>query len=318
MRARRRNHGRAVLFCLLLAACQSPGETVHFDTPTANGKLSLYGQLFLPKGTNRVPVMIFSHGSSGYMPYKQAGYIAALNDMGVAALSIDHFGPRGIHDTLMDQSQLGTFAMARDEYAALDALAQYPRIDTDRAGVAGFSKGGEAVWEAALSRFVRSRGPTAHHFVLFVAFYPYCGEFYKDLRTTGAPIRFLVGGADDYVGTIQCVELAQRMRAAGGDAEVTVYPGARHAFDQNGPNFLTGVESWQNCFLDEQSDDQWRERSQGVLFRWNDPASVRLATRACTHLGVTTGGNWNAGARALEDLKREVALHLLGKASPAQ
>jgi dienelactone hydrolase len=262
--------------------------------------------------------MVLSHDSSGFKPDRLHNYVVAFNDMGVAVLGIDHFGPRGITSTAADQSLLSPAQMARDELAALDALAQNPRIDASRAGVAGFSKGGGAVWRAALRKFNRSPDAGAHRFALFLAFYPFCGDFFRDLRTTGAPIRFLVGADDDYVGAAQCVELAQRMREAGGDAETIVYPGASHAFDyyQDAPglNAMPWTSS-RDCFFDEQDDGRWRERSHGVYFRWEDPASRDLGLRACTHPGVHAGANLGARAGSLERAKREVARSLLGAPS---
>ena len=72
-------------------------ERLQFPRPAPTGSLPLYGQLWLPLGSGRVPVMILSHGSSGRNPTKEQRYAAALTAMGVSVLAIDHFAPRGIN-----------------------------------------------------------------------------------------------------------------------------------------------------------------------------------------------------------------------------
>ena len=67
-----------------------------------------------------------------------------------------------------------------------------------------------------------------------VVFYPACGlkgQFDANPLRPYAPVRVFHGTADEEVSYRRCVSLVERSRAAGGDIEIKVYPGATHSFD---------------------------------------------------------------------------------------
>lgn len=311
-----RAFGRGFFLILLLAllpmlsACAS--ETVAFERPTPAGPLRLHGTLWMPEGRGGAPVpaLILSHGSGGLSPNREPRYAAALNAMGVAVLAIDHFGPRAITSTVRDQSQVSASEMRRDAFAALDALVRDPRIRADRIGIAGFSKGGIVTISVALARNNAPRGPNAARFALHVAFYPGCSDHWYAPRTTGAPIRLLLGEADTYTGLASCLALAEELRAAGAALEVTVYPGAQHGFDGFGRDWSDPAgQNFSGCRYEEQADGTWIERTSGVALR--DAASRAAARRSCMRFGVSGGPDPAARAASLEVLKAEVARVLL-------
>jgi dienelactone hydrolase len=74
-------------------------------------------------------------------------------------------------------------------------------------------------------------------FAAALLFYPACGL--KDaFRDTGyksyAPVRVLMGDADEEVSPKRCEKLVNDSRAAGSDITITLYPGAEHSFDDPG------------------------------------------------------------------------------------
>lgn len=300
---------------LLLAGCGAGGaETLAFPRrEIVSGRmLALSGRLWLPPGEARVPAVVLSHGSSGLSPSREPRYAAELLEMGVAVLAVDHFGPRGITSTVADQSQVSELAMLLDAFAALDALARHPRIRADRIGIAGFSKGGGVTWRAALERFNAPRGPGAARFALHVAFYPGCRVRYLNLATTGAPLRFLLGERDSYTGAAPCVDLAGAIRAAGGEAEAVVYPGAAHGFDGYGADWSNRAgENTMACSWTELPGRRWRENASGMDYAETDTATARAAWSRCVTHGVSGGPDPAARAASLARLKQEVALHLL-------
>ena len=146
-----------------------------FLTGQKEGKLvTMAGELRLPRpGTDRLPAVVLLHGSGG-VSGNVLDWEQDLNAMGVATFVIDSFTPRGIVNTLNDQSQLGRTTMIVDAYRALDVLSRHPRIDPTRIALMGFSRGGQAALYASLKRFQRLQGIAGQEFAAYIAFYPPC------------------------------------------------------------------------------------------------------------------------------------------------
>ena len=102
-----------------------------------------------------------------------------LNDLGIATFTLDGFTPRGIIDTAADQSQLGNLTMINDAYRGLELLAKHPRIDGQRIGILGGSRGGRVALYASLRRFQRAYAPGSE-FAIYLAFYTPCYARYID------------------------------------------------------------------------------------------------------------------------------------------
>ncbi|MGV8732966.1 hypothetical protein ACV349_32975, partial [Pseudomonas aeruginosa] len=84
-------------------------ELVHrkFDkTPTP-----VWGTLYLPENLQGpVPAMVISHGSAGPQQKDVDRWVRLFNQIGMAAFVVDSFGPRGIANTMDNQSQLNPAA----------------------------------------------------------------------------------------------------------------------------------------------------------------------------------------------------------------
>jgi dienelactone hydrolase len=257
----------------------------------------------------RVPAAILSHGSSGRHP-AEAEYVRFLNRLGIAVLALDHFEARGIRSTVADQSQVSNTAMARDVLAAADVLARDPRITPERIAVIGFSKGGGAAMLAAQRRIAgrRTEYPPLR---LHVAYYPWCGNLPRDMRTTGGAILLLMGEADTYVSVPVCREWAAATRAQGGTVDELVFPGAAHGFDGVGRAWSNPRgENAAGCVYEEKAGGMWQERSSDLLFRPGSPEH-RQAERSCMRLGVAGGPQPEARRSAFAALEDAVRRHLL-------
>lgn len=99
---------------------------------------------------------------------------------------VDSFTPRNVRETATDQARLPTAANVADALAALRLLATHPRIDPDRIGIIGFSKGGQVALYTALEPFRRAVIDDDRRFAAHVALYPYCSDWYTAARVTGA------------------------------------------------------------------------------------------------------------------------------------
>ncbi len=149
-------------------------STAQFLTGQTQGKpVVLAGELRLPAGKpgTKFPAVVLIHGSSG-IGINIDRWVRELNSIGVATFLLDTFTARGIVSTSTDQSQLDHLAMLYDAYRALDLLAAHPRINPQKIGILGFSKGGVAGVYAAMDRFHETYGSKKARFAVYMAFYP--------------------------------------------------------------------------------------------------------------------------------------------------
>jgi dienelactone hydrolase len=267
--------------------------------------VEIVGMLSLPPGTARVPAMVVVHGSGGVSAGREHAWAKRLLDMGVAAFVTDSFQPRGVTSTAEDQSRVSTMSMVADAFNALKLLATHPRIDANRIGIMGFSKGGQVSLYTELEPFRRAVAGDLR-FATHVPLYPSCALPYLAREITRAPMLVLMGDADDYTPAVQCERYIEWFRGKGAPIRSIVYPGASHGFDSPGPvRQLGNVTSARDCRMDIEL-----EPVQGR--RWDDGALVpadRINTylRECSKRGAHFGGNPAALARAVEDLRAHLA-----------
>jgi dienelactone hydrolase len=261
-------------------------------TPT-----TIAGELRLPQlGTDRLPAVIIIHGSGGIMGNEDR-WARELNDIGIAAFTLDGFTPRGIVNTAADQSQLGNLTMINDAYRALDLLAKHPRIDPDRIGIMGGSRGGRIALYASLKRFQRMYSTPGREFVVYLSFYVPCYTKYaEDEDVIDKPIRLFHGAADDYTPPAPCRSYVERLRRAGKDVQFVEYPGAYHLFDN--PVFplakLPQPQTAKNCILEEGQRGQIINTATGKPFTRSD---------LCVERGGTLGYNAGAHAEAIKAVR---------------
>jgi len=237
------------------------------------------GELRLPSlATDRLPAMVIVHGSGGILG-NDDHWARELGDMGIATFIIDGFTPRGISNTGADQSQLGLLTMIYDSYRALDLLAKHPRIDPERIGIMGGSRGGLVALYAALKRFQGTYG-SGREFAVYLPFYAVCGmRFLDDENVSEKPIRLFHGSADDYVPVAPCRSYVARLTKAGKNVRLTEYSGAYHLFDdpiyplRNLPQGLTG----RKCAFEERSPGNIVNAATGAPFSYSDPCFERGA-----------------------------------------
>jgi dienelactone hydrolase len=219
---------------------------------SANGvAVMLTGQLRFPNWNERLPAVVLLHGSGGVGGGATWLWEGTLNDMGVATLRLDSFSGRGLTDVGSDQDRLGFFTQIYDVYRAVEALAGHPRIDPSRIAVMGFSRGGTAALYSSMSRFQDLYGPQGTRIAGHLPFYPACNfQLVDELDVTKSPIREFHGAADDWTLAAPCRDYMDRLAAAGHDAEMVEYPGARHSFDNpQAPalNVRTEEQTSRNC-----------------------------------------------------------------------
>jgi dienelactone hydrolase len=280
---------------------------VQFLSGADGGKqATIAGELRLPASKDKLPAVVLLHGSSGYLGYIEQ-WVEFLYGMGIATFVPDSLSGRGLRRVGAKQADLGRLATVFDAYRALDVLAGDDRIDKKRIVLMGFSRGGQAALYAALRRFHDMYETKSNEFAAYISFYPNCVTTYiDDDKVAQKPIRIFHGAADDYNPVVPCQAYVKRLKATGADVELTVYPGAYHAFDYDKfkkPIKLAKAQSARNCKLKEVSPGRIINTESGKDFTYDDP---------CVERGVTVGYNADATIAAREAV-RKLMIHWLLK-----
>lgn len=227
----------------LLAVAGACHAQVPVAVPTADVSrgpgLMLKGFWFQAPVAQAAPAVVLLHGCSG--PYDRHGrlgsrmveYAELFNRLGVHAMVLDSFTPRGEKEicTSKPGTRLITQAHRRiDALSALEWLAARPDVDASRLGLVGWSNGGSTVLAATNGR-TREVALAPHTPAFAVAFYPGCEQELRQGYRATTRLLMLLGGADDWTPAEPCTRLARQS----GGVEMEVYPGAHHAFDSNAP-----------------------------------------------------------------------------------
>jgi dienelactone hydrolase len=206
----------------------------------ANNTPPLFGYLARPPDTGPHPAVVILHGCSGFTPH-YVGVAATLRPWGYVTLALDSLGDADVCDTVA-RTTAGSDAEVKDAYTALHYLSSQSFVDPQRIAVMGYSMGGWALLKAI------ERGPLSasevDHFHAAVAYYPWCASS-NGVMT--APTLILMGDRDDWTPATHCQKMAAHESIAGVErpnegepVKLVIYPGATHAFDQQGrpPTFM--------------------------------------------------------------------------------
>lgn len=289
-------------------SAQVDKEVFEFDGFSKGQPIKLSADLFFPKnGAGKFPAMMILHGSGGATDEREYEYARQFSKLGVASIIPDSFTGRGVKSTVNDQAAVPSIEIASDAMKLLAALAQHPRIDISRVGVVGFSKGATAALQISLAAQADRHVPSGPRFTLHAAFYPACDTQYLNVKTTGAPIRVLIGGADTYVGSQPCLDYAAKIKAGGADIQAIVYPRAPHDWDVSKKPWTNSAgENHSKCVFLEQSDRSWVEQTSGITIigpGGRPIAGARdQAYAKCRSYGVSGGPDFEAKEKSLAEL----------------
>ena len=236
-----------------------PPERVTFAS--ADGHTMLIGYVFKPQGPHsaRAPAVVMMHGRAGAYSslangkydaktlserHRQWGHLWA--HQGYLAVLVDGFGPRGYPNGFprfsydqRPESLNEVTVRPLDAYGALGYLRARNDVLTARIGLQGWSNGGSATLATMSEATPALKSPTpATGFRGALAFYPACGlkGQFEDGVVPYAPVRVLMGSADEEVSPRVCGQLVDKGRARHGDITVKFYPDATHDFDDPGKN----------------------------------------------------------------------------------
>lgn len=286
-----------LLPCLAFAQGMRGSETVILRVDDE----SIYAHLFRPAGARRGPAMVLVHGFDGVSEAREGFWARELARVGMATLVIESFSARKAATSIANQSAVSTAQGVRDAYAALSYLAGQPFVDPARIGVMGMSRGGSVALRAVDKR----KQDGAANFAAAVALYPGCVAQYRSPQPA-APILVLVGEEDDYATPKSCAGYLERIRAAGGTAQLVTYQGARHGFDgdtrNERPFFYPQAQNLSDCLLYIEDDGATTYAKTGERLE-NAAKAAEVMRRDCMKSGATIAASARTKARALEDVK---------------
>lgn len=302
---------RALAALLLIAslslAFTSVASAYTTEKMTVQTKVKVPVQIYLPNNIQgKAPAVLLVHSSGGVNKVHEIYYASAFEKMGIATIVIDSFSPRGIHDTVKDQNSVPMFEMRNDAIAVLQAVARNPHIDPNKVAIMGFSKGAGVVMQTALSAFNRINGT---QFAMFIAMYPPCNELRLNPKTTGRPIRILVGENDKYDDPKNCTDVVTALKANGADVELTVIPKAQHGWDVSTNPAHWRVpkgENYSGCRFIETKPRIWIEKRSGIEIANEHgalPNNRKMALSKCLTYGVSGGYSPTAAAQSLKLIK---------------
>jgi len=267
------------------------------DGPLTTGDpVVLSGDLGFPPGAGPFPAVILAHGCSGSLPGREAAWASVLREWGYATFVVDSFRGRNLIEACTNARALTGTQRIPDAYGALRILVTHPKIDPRRVALMGFSHGGLLTMGASTAWAKETFAPSGQpSFRAFLPFYPYCNTVYPERERISAPVRIHIGELDDWTPAESCVRLAETLRASGHDATITVYPGARHGFDNIGSYFvrLTNVDNAADCAF------------QIATIRAPLPPNIFAAP--CWRKGATAGWNPDATEQDRRNVRAQLA-----------
>jgi len=251
------------------------GETV--ISFTTKESVQLTGALELPRGEAPVPGIVMMHDCQGPLSSVIRGWQTALVTWGYATLLVDGFASRTVTNACETADKLWPAERVPDAYAALLALARHPRIAAGRIALMGWGDGATTALRSASSAVAQKyAGAGGPRFRGVIAVYPACRVLQPDVAAApdfsqlASPVRIYVGELDDWAPPQACETLVARLKQSGQDADLTVFPGARHLFDS------VGRAADELLTVDNYGGDRYRK---GARVEWSPEATREARAR---------------------------------------
>jgi len=239
-----------------------------------NGKdIEIYGKFTIPKEApkeGKIPCIIYVHGSGGGFTESATArinpWLEMFHDMGIATFKLDCFKPRGVKSTVGNILAVTTAEMVVDAFKALEVMVNHPRIDKNRIGIMGESKGGIVAMHTRWKPFHKLM-KTEEEFALHIPLYAF-GSDYEPFEFTKAPMLALLGEKDNWTPAAPWIPLVQKYKDHGYDAEVVIYKGAYHAFDASySVHNIREADSYTDCRVLMFADGRMLETTTGLYDR---------------------------------------------------
>jgi dienelactone hydrolase len=267
----------------------------------------VFGKLTLPKNYNsdeKYPLIIGVAGSLNWGPH-HLEYLKMYHEMGFATFQLQSFDSRDVQSTVGSQVEVTTAMVILDSYRALEALSAHPNVDTNRAGITGWSLGGGVSLYSAWLPLIDAINNREFMFAAHLPVYPGCMAYpypNENMQFSTAPIHILIGELDNWVPAAACTELIDKIHASGlpHNIDITIYENAHHSFDK--VSEVTVNEKGYTL-----GDCRFPMNEEGTLLLseyWNIPINTplrqKLALMTCAGRGPSMGGNAEAREQSFQ------------------
>lgn len=203
------------------------------------------GELILPPSGDNLPVVVVVHSSSGPSEFTHIsqwtwrnGFNNELLKNNIGIFQIDSFTGRGAENTADDQSKVVLHAGEMDALIAYKILSEHPRIDGNRLGITGLSRGGMASYQATEKRFSDAVLGPDRYFKASLPMATDCYSRFEKPTVTPTKILFLLGSEDVYTPFQGCVDWVEDIKAnqkENVNIEIIIKEGWVHGFYADTP-----------------------------------------------------------------------------------
>ena len=224
------------------------GELIRFQSYTGfdqrtvligahkNNPIEITGYLQLPKGSDKVPIVIWTHSSGGPKEYVWNQFIyhgtKNLLEAGIGVMYVDNFCHRGARETWRDQSKVPLINGAIDAIMAYKLLQSHSRSN-GKFGITGHSRGGNNSLYVADVKFTSLFLEGTRGFDAILPEAAECklaGFFDKPELTSNSKLLYVHGAADDYTLPNHCEDYVKKIKSEPGKVEIDLKKGWYHGF----------------------------------------------------------------------------------------
>jgi dienelactone hydrolase len=280
--------------------------TRHLDTR----KTVIWGTLTVPQSPGKVPAVIILCHAGGIQESHEFVWARELNKIGLATFVVDHVAARKLRRYDDQRQEIHTPTFIADAFAALNLLSTHPAIDPNKIAVIGYSKSGQAAHLTASTVIQTRLAKPGLRFAAHVGVYPVCSFTLHHIGVTGAPLLFLVGEKDNKCLPELCERYAERIRRAGFEAKVIVYPDAYWGWDRKGFKRTIQAVNTADCYVEFLDDSRMADPGTGRPLTGDE---VDALMRKCLKQGYTAAYNAEVTRRSMEDAKAFLSKVLLNR-----
>lgn len=197
---------------MVWATNRMPHRVVDFQLRSGSGRENA-GAAVLPKGAEKLPVVIYLHGSGDSLE-RSTGALRQFAELGMATVC-------------MDYTQTNSAAFTAEFESLLSWLSRQPWADTNRIAWVGFSLGAQRMLSYLCSK------PSAQPLFLVRLGGGMVAELTNSTPTISGRVWLVHGESDEAFRLSEAAEVKKRLLAARMSVELTVLPGQPHAFGEN-------------------------------------------------------------------------------------
>ena len=237
-----------------------------------------------PKGEGPFPVLIIAHSSGGPSDFMDEWYkyyrkqLKPLLKMGIAVMYLDNFSGRSVINTYASQQHATHWSTYIDAFMALEHLSKDQKINIKKVGISGYSRGG--IISLMISE-KRLRDAIVSKDLYFAAAQPRSPDCWSiGMFRNPQPVKetktwMVLGGKDDYTLAKNCVIQGEKIKANGGDIEITVKKGWHHGFLGNWKaSYQEEPQTFYNCPPYYTEDDgSWNKEQMDLMIKHGEVKS---------------------------------------------